>query len=270
MPDHSLPPESEPVRRLVEIMRILRAPGGCPWDREQTVETLKPYLVEEVYEVLDAIDSGDRAHLAEELGDLLLQIVFQSQICGEDGQFTFDDVARCIGDKLIRRHPHVFGAVQVADSREVIRNWENIKKDEKGNAPRSVVAGIPRHLPALQKAHQVQKKVARVGFDWDSVEGVLDKIDEELREVRAAIRAGRAEQIKAELGDLLFSVVNLGRFLGHDAEDALNATVKKFVRRFQDLECRLHAQGRKVNDCKLDELDRIWNEIKQAEQAAES
>ncbi len=260
------PPASlRPIDRLLAIMRILRSPQGCPWDREQNLKTLKPHLIEESYEVLDAIDSGDRGKLAEELGDVLLQIVFQSQMCSEEGSFAFDDVARHISEKLIRRHPHVFGDVKVAGSGEVLRNWETIKRTEKEGEIRSAVAGIPRHLPALHKAQQVQKRAARVGFDWDAVHQVVDKVEEEIGEVKHAMAAEDSAAVRGEIGDLLFAVVNLSRFLGHDAEEALDETVKKFIRRFQEIERRVHAQDRRMTDCTLAELDAIWNDIKKAE-----
>ena len=253
------------MNRLLDIMRRLRSEQGCPWDREQTLETLKPYLVEECHEVLDAIDSGDRPHLAEELGDVLLQVVFQSQVCAEEGSFTFEDVARLISEKLIRRHPHVFGDVKVAGSQEVLKNWEAIKRTEKGEAPSSVVDGVPRSLPALHKAQQIQKKASRVGFDWDHIDGVVAKIDEEVAEVKEALASQDPDRIKEEIGDLLFASVNLSRFLGHDAEEALNLTIAKFVRRFKAIERRLHQVGRKVTDCRLEELDAIWNDVKKTE-----
>lgn len=253
------------MERLLAIMRWLRSESGCPWDREQTLESLKPYLIEECYEVLDALDEGTPEKHAEELGDLLLQIVFQAQIRSEQGAFCFDDVARSICEKLVRRHPHVFGDVTVEGAEEVVRNWEHIKRREKEGEPRSVVAGIPRHLPALQKAEQVQIRAARVGFDWDEVHQVVDKIEEEIREVKEAIKAGGPEKIREEIGDLLFAVVNLSRFLGHHAEEALNETVQKFVRRFQAIEQRVHEQGRSLTECTLSEMDGIWNEVKAGE-----
>lgn len=252
----------KPVERLLRLMRTLRSAKGCPWDREQTHRSLKQNLVEESYEVLDAIDRGDADHLAEELGDLLLQVVFHAQIASESGRFTFDDVARHIADKLVRRHPHVFGDVKVSGSADVLRNWDRIKRSEKEGAPRSVIAGIPRHLPALHKAQQVQKRVARVGFDWDAAHQVVDKIEEELAEVRQAMRSGRPRHVREEIGDLLFAVVNLSRFLGHSAEEALDETIAKFTRRFQAVEQRLHRQGRKVTDCRLAELDALWDAVK--------
>jgi tetrapyrrole methylase family protein/MazG family protein len=212
------------------------------------------------------MDSGDRPALCEELGDLLLQIVFQSQIAAEEGSFTFDDVARSIADKLVRRHPHVFGDVKADTADQVIKNWEKIKKTEKGgNTPRSLVAGIPRHLPALSKAHLVQKRVAKAGFEWDEIGGVVDKLDEELAEVKEAM-AGRDEAaVREELGDLMFSVVNLSRYLGHEPEELLNENIAKFMRRFQSLENRLHADGRALEECSLDELEAVWAAVKTAE-----
>jgi tetrapyrrole methylase family protein/MazG family protein len=257
--------ELKPIDRLVEIMRTLRSEKGCPWDREQTLTSLKPFLLEESYEVLDAIDSGDRRHLAEELGDVLLQVVFQSQLCSEEGAFTFDDVANHIAEKLVRRHPHVFGDTEVSGATDVVRNWEAIKADEKGAAAGSALDGVPRHAPALKRAHALQKRAARVGFDWDQAHDVVAKIDEELAEVKEALAAGDQAAVREELGDLLFATVNLSRFLGHDAEEALDETIAKFVRRFRLIEDQLHAEGRKVTDCDLAELDRIWNDVKRGE-----
>lgn len=257
----------EALERLVGIIRKLRGPGGCPWDREQTLESLKAGLIEEAYEVIDAIESGDCSNLEEELGDLLLQIVFQSQICEENGHFEFTDVATAIADKLERRHPHVFGEVEVSGSDEVVKNWDAIKKAEKQErgCPTSIVSGIPRHLPALQKAHQVQKRAARAGFDWAHIDDVLDKLHEEIEEVKEAINRNHEEDIRAELGDLLFSVVNVSRFLGHNPEELLNHNIKKFVRRFQAVEEKVLATGKEFNEFTLDELDAFWNEVKAEE-----
>lgn len=249
--------------RLEAIMKKLRGPGGCPWDREQTLATLKQYLLEETYEELDAIDSGDPARIRDELGDVLLQVVFQAEVAREQGGFELKDVVNGIADKLVRRHPHVFGEVEVADSAEVLRNWEQIKKTERADGPKSVVGHLPRSLPALHKAHQLQKKVSRVGFDWDRVDDVIAKIEEELEEVREALAEGDAAHVREEIGDLLFSVTNLSRFLGHDAEEALNRTVEKFVRRFQEVERRAHEAGRPLEACKLDELEGWWQQAKQ-------
>ncbi len=255
------------IERLIEVVARLRAPDGCPWDREQTLESMKPELIEEAYEVIDAIESGNRSDLEEELGDLLLQIVFQSQICSEEDAFAFPEVATGIADKLVRRHPHVFGGVEVSGTAEVLQNWDAIKKAEKGgdDQPASIVAGIPKHLPALQKAHQVQKRAARAGFDWKHIDDVFDKLHEEIDEVREAISRNHEEDIRDEIGDLLFSVVNVSRFLGHNPEELLNQNIKKFIRRFQCVEEKVHATGKPFKAFTLDELDAFWNEAKAGE-----
>lgn len=257
------------IDRLLDVMRRLRAPDGCPWDREQTIESLRGNLIEETYEVVDAMDSGDRKELCEELGDLLLQVVFQSQIADEEGAFSFDDVAKGIVGKLIRRHPHVFGDVQADTPDQVIKNWEKIKKTEKGgDTPRSLVDGIPKHLPALSKAHLVQKRAAKVGFEWDEIRGVVDKLEEELGEVKEAMAEKDVAAIREELGDLLFSTVNLSRYLGHESEELLNENIKKFMRRFQSLETRLHAEGRELDNCSIDELEAVWQSVKADEKGS--
>jgi len=259
------------IQRLLDIMRRLRAPDGCPWDREQTIESLRGCLIEETYEVVDAMDSGDRSALCEELGDLLLQVVFQAQIADEEGAFSFDDVAGGIADKLVRRHPHVFGDVQADTPDEVIRNWEKIKKTEKGGeTPRSLVDGIPRHLPALSKAYLVQKRVAKVGFEWDEIGDVIAKLEEELAEVKEAMQQQDAAAIREELGDLLFSTVNLSRYLGHESEELLNENISKFMRRFQGLENHLHTEGRELENCSIDELEAVWQTVKQQEKASDA
>lgn len=258
-------PGGSPLARLLEIMRILRGPSGCPWDRQQTLQSLKDHLLEEAHEVIDAIDAGDRSQLRDELGDLLLQIVFQCQICSEEGAFTFDDVARAIGDKLVRRHPHVFGDVRVRDAEQVLKNWEQIKKEERGGAPRPTLAGIPRSLPALRRAHLMQERVARVGFDWDCIDGALAKLDEELAEIREAIASGNSAAIREEIGDLLFAAVNVSRFLDQNAEEILHETIRKFARRFEELERRVHERGLKVSDLPIAELDKIWEDVKTVE-----
>lgn len=257
----------ESIEMLLEVMRKLRGPGGCPWDREQTLDSLKSDLIEEAYEVIDAIEDGNCSALEEELGDLLLQVVFQSQICEENGHFEFSDVANAIIDKLKRRHPHVFGDVEVSGSGEVLQNWDTIKKSEKeeGDKPGSIVAGIPKHLPALQKAHQVQKRAARAGFDWQHIDDVFDKLHEEIDELKEAISREHEPDIRAELGDLLFAVVNVSRFLGHNPEELLNYNVKKFVRRFQHVEEKVHTTGKEFKDFSLEELDAFWDEVKAEE-----
>ena len=263
-------PAPEPLTRLLEIMRALRAENGCPWDRKQTLASLRPFLIEESYELIEAIDRGDYDAVREELGDVLLQVVFQAQVCAEAGRFDFQDVARGIADKLVRRHPHVFGDVKVSGADEVLRNWDAIKRGEKQTeeSPRafkSVIDGLPRALPGLLQADQAQKRAARVGFDWDQPGPALDKIEEEVRELRAAMAAGRAAEVRGELGDLLFSLVNLARHLQVNPEDALRATTAKFIRRFRHVEQQVHASGRPFADFTLGELDAFWNEAKAGE-----
>ncbi|MCG3146599.1 MAG: Nucleoside triphosphate pyrophosphohydrolase [Verrucomicrobiae bacterium] len=255
-----MPTQTKNLVRLLKIMARLRAPDGCPWDREQTHASIRHNLVEETYEALDALDTGDMVEFRDELGDLLLQVVFHSQMASEAGTFDFDKVAKSIADKLIRRHPHVFGKAKAATSAAVLQQWEAIKKKEK-NAP-SIVAEVPRGLPALMRADKVQRKVARVGFDWKNVNGVIAKIEEELREVKAALASGRRRQLEEEVGDLLFAVVNLARFENLHAEDLLDRTVKKFVTRFQHIERAVHKSGRRLEDCTLAELDALWESAK--------
>lgn len=260
---------TKPIDQVLDIMRKLRDPdGGCPWDREQSLATLKPFVIEECYELIDAIDSGDADKHREELGDLLLQIVFQVQLRQETGDFTFDDVCRTLSEKLIRRHPHVFGDVTVTGSKDVLTKWEAIKSKEKKTGRRSVVEGVPRHLPALMKAHQVQSRAARVGFDWSAVHDVVAKVDEELAEVKEALLRGHRDDVAEEIGDLLFSVVNLSRFQKLQAEELLAGTVDKFSRRFQSIEAKVHAQGKALTDLNLAELDALWNEVKHEERVA--
>lgn len=249
--------------RLLDVVARLRGEGGCPWDREQTLESLKPYLIEEAYELIDAIDSGDPERHAEELGDVLLQVAIQSRIREEEGVFAFEEVADRLADKLIRRHPHVFGEVVVRDSAEVLQNWEAIKATEQAG-DRSIVEGVPRHLPALQKAQRVQSRVARVGFDWERADEVLDKVEEEIGEIRRAAKSGVRREVREELGDLLFSLVNLCRFESVDAEATLQEAVEKFSRRFQEVERRVWAEGRTTADCTLDELEAHWQVAKRA------
>lgn len=262
-------PDTTPIDRVIEIMRKLRDPEkGCPWDREQNLETLKPFLIEECYELIDAIDSGDVDKHRDELGDMLLQVVFQVQLRQEKGEFGFDDICNTLAEKLIRRHPHVFGDVTVTGSRDVLTQWEAIKNKEKKDGKRSVVDGVPTHLPALMKAHQVQSRAARVGFDWSAIHDVMAKLEEELEETKEAMRSGNREQIAEEIGDLLFSVVNLSRFQKLHAEELLAATVRKFSRRFKSVEARAHADGKQMTECTLAELDGYWNAVKLGEKTA--
>lgn len=244
--------------RLIEVIARLRAPNGCPWDRVQTHDSLKPYLVEEVYEVLEAIDRNDPALLQEELGDLLLQIVLHAQIASESQQFSLRDVAEQIAEKMIRRHPHVFGDVTVTGTADVWRNWEQIKKEEKKDQ-QSMLDSIPAALPALFRAAKIQKKAARVGFDWPDEAGVLEKVKEEIREFEA--ENNKLKQAD-EFGDILFSLVNLARKLDIDAEDALRLATNKFEKRFRYVEQQVNTSGKPWKDFTLTELDEFWNAAK--------
>jgi tetrapyrrole methylase family protein/MazG family protein len=249
---------------LIELMRKLRSKDGCPWDKEQSHASLKPHLVEETYEVIDAIDSGDPDKIKEELADLFFHIIFHCQIAQENGAFDIGSVMALCLDKMTRRHPHVFGDASAATSEEVLRQWDEIKKKEKGNEERkSVVDGLPKHLPALQKAQKLQKKVAKVGFDWTNIQDVIAKVDEELGEVKEAIQENKPENIEEEVGDLLFSVVNLARFLKLDTENVLHKTIYKFVDRFKMVETELASMGKDIEKCTLEEMDTVWNKVKE-------
>lgn len=257
----------EPHRfeRLLEIMRRLRAPGGCPWDAEQSHESLKRYLLEEAYEVIEAIDAKDHAHLKEELGDLLLQPVFHAAIAEEKGEFSMDDVLDALNEKLIRRHPHVFGEEVIESSEAQVENWERIKKAEHGARRKSALSGIPPGLPALMKAQKITEKAARVGFDWEETDQVFAKVREELYEFEEAMLAGDQKEMEAELGDLLFAIVNLGRFLAIDPEEALSKTIRRFTGRFHHIEESLHSSGRAMQSATLAEMDLLWEEAKRLE-----
>jgi MazG family protein len=265
-------PDARAMERLLGLMSLLRAPDGCPWDREQTPATLKPQLLEECYEVLEAIDSGSSPLLAEELGDLLLHVVFQAQIAREKGDFTFADVATGIADKLVRRHPHVFGDKTVADAEGVVTLWHQLKKAEKPER-RGALDGVPRALPALMRAEALQKRARNVGFDWPDPRGSLEKVREEIAEVTKEIetdlasaapnvRPAASPKTAEELGDLLFSIVNLTRHLKLNAEELLNEANDKFARRFQAVEERIRAKSKALTDCTLEELDAAWNAVK--------
>ena len=257
------------VKKLHAVMKRLRAPGGCPWDREQTLQTLKPCLLEETYELLEAMEGQDLALHVEELGDVLLQVVFQCAIREEEGLFTLDDVADALTEKLIRRHPHVFGDAVADSSGQVLRNWEAIKQTEKGKKPdRSAIDGVPAVLPALLKAQRTQAKAARVGFDWEDATGATGKIEEELAELKEAVAAGDRQKVADEMGDLLFSVVNYCRFIDVDAESALEGANKKFSRRFREVERRIREQGKSLKDCTLAEMDAVWDTVKAEERKA--
>ncbi|WP_025322504.1 nucleoside triphosphate pyrophosphohydrolase [Deferrisoma camini] len=254
--------------RLLEIVERLRGPDGCPWDREQTPATIAPYLVEEAYEVQEAVERGDPAELREELGDVLLEVALLAQMAREQGEFTVADSLRDIYDKLVRRHPHVFGDARADTPDEVAVSWAQIKVREKEG--RGVVEGVPRRLPALHRARRVSEKAAGVGFDWDRAEAVLEKVDEELSELRAAVGRGDREGAAEELGDLLFALVNLGRHLGVDAERALHGTVEKFLRRFARIEAALAGRGLRPDQVGLDELEALWQAAKGGSAAAET
>jgi MazG family protein len=251
--------KEDPFRELIGILERLRGPDGCPWDREQTFDSLRPYLLEEAYEILETIDEQRYAQLKEELGDLLLHIVFQAQIAREMGLFDIDDVLKAINEKLIRRHPHVFGDVKVDSARQVEKNWESIKLEED---QKRVLGGVPKSQPALLRAFRVQEKASGVGFDWEVDRAVIAKIMEEIKELRAARTSGDQARVTDEFGDLLFSIVNLARFWGVSPEDALRGTVEKFIRRFNYIEDVLKVQGRDIQEATLEEMDELWEEAK--------
>ena len=251
-------------------MARLRAPDGCPWDQEQTHTSLRNALVEETYEVLAAIDAKDDPNLREELGDLLLHVVMHSQMASERGVFNFDAVATEIGDKMIRRHPHVFSGDRATNSAAVLRRWDEIKRAEKGVAAKTgVLAALPVALPALMRAQKAQEKAGRVGFDWPSIDQVTAKVHEEIAEVREAAERGDVEHVAEEIGDLLFAAVNLARWHKLDAEGTLNRATDKFVRRFELIEGALQARGKRWEDASFAELDALWEEAKKAKPEAE-
>ena len=245
------------IDRLRKIVVQLRSPDGCPWDREQTHQSLKPHLVEECYELIDAIDAGNDKELKEELGDLLLQVVLHSQMAAEASRFTLDEVATAIADKLVNRHPHVFGESRLPNSEAVLRQWEVIKRSEK-HERRSILDGVPKGLPALARAQKIQTKAARVGFDWDVADGALAKVREELQEVESAAVGRLAE----EVGDLLFAVVNLARKKKLDAEQLLNEASGKFAARFREMERLAQERGLEFASLSLSEMDRLWDDVK--------
>jgi MazG family protein len=250
----------EEFARLCQIVAQLRAPGGCPWDREQTHDSLAPKLLEESYEVVHAIRENDEANLREELGDVLLLVVMQAEIAREAGRFSIGEILHEVTEKLIRRHPHVFGDSEVSESEGVVRQWEAIKHGEKTR--KHYLEGVAAALPALMRAEKIQKKAARVHFDWNNVADVIAKVDEELGEAKAAVESGDREQITDEIGDLLFAVTNLARKCDLDAESTLRSATDKFVTRFNELEDRVRASGKQLGDLPLEQLDEIWNAIK--------
>ena len=246
---------------LVRLMTRLRGPDGCPWDRKQTLPDLKAYVIEESYEVVDAIDQGDRGALAEELGDLLLQAVFIAEMTREEGTFDIYDSITAIHDKLVRRHPHVFGDVVANDADQVLVNWEKLKQDERKAENKSLLAGIPQSMPALLKASRLTEKAARVGFDWRRTEEVFDKLDEEIAELREAVASGDPSHVHDEIGDLLFTIANIARKVNVNPEEALQSTNRKFMRRFQSMESRVDT----FEGMSLEEMDRLWDEAKKDE-----
>ena len=268
------PPAGTAFDAFVALIARLRAPGGCPWDREQTHASLKPMTIEEAYEVIEAIDEGGDAELAGELGDLLLQVVFHSQIAAEEQRFTVADVIARVSEKMVRRHPHVFGDDTARTSGEVLRSWEAIKEAEKGTAGRadaSMLDSVSTAIPAVMEAFQMTTKVSRVGFDWPDVAGALGKLEEEIGELEEArTQEGAAgARVAEEVGDLLFAAVNVARLLGQDPESALKAANRKFRRRFRHVEERLRSTGRKPADSTLAEMDALWDEAKAQERGSD-
>lgn len=256
----------KPFDKLVQVVAKLRSDDGCPWDRQQTHSTLKANLIEEAYEVIEAIDAEDNAKLQEELGDLLMQVMLHAQISKYNGNFSINDVIKTITDKLIRRHPHVFSDLQVENAKEVLANWEAIKRNELGYEGRkSILDGIPMQLPSLYRAQKIQNKASRVGFDWDEAPQVLPKIEEEIGELKDSIKSADKEEMEMEIGDLLFSIVNLSRLLVIDAEDALRKSNRKFTERFKKMEAELEKRGDKFEDYNLEKLDEVWEQIKREE-----
>jgi tetrapyrrole methylase family protein / MazG family protein len=249
--------------KLIAIMARLRAKDGCPWDIEQTHKSLRQHLLEEAYEVIEAIDLDDSEHLKGELGDLLLQVVFHAQMASEEDRFSIDDVVDAINEKLIRRHPHVFGDTKIETSAEQTIAWEKTKLTKEGKE--SAIDGVPKQLPALLRAHRMQGKAAAVGFDWQKIEPVWGKFNEEMEELKEAIAHNNQSHVEEELGDVLFTLVNISRFLKANPEDALRGTIEKFERRFKQVEKTISAQGRFIGDASLEEMDEIWNAVKSAE-----
>ncbi|MDH5202309.1 MAG: nucleoside triphosphate pyrophosphohydrolase [Nitrospirota bacterium] len=248
-------------QELLNIMEKLRSKKGCPWDKEQTRESLKPFIIEEAYELIEAIEEGDPEKIKEELGDLMFQIVFQCQIAKEKNEFEMSDVIRNITKKMIARHPHVFGRANYKTTDEVLLHWEEQKKRE-GKIRTSILEGVPETLPSLLRAHRLQNRAAQVGFDWDKVEEVVQKLDEEIKEFKNAVNTKKRDEIEDELGDILFMIVNISRFTGVNPEDALRKTISKFISRFRYIERTSANQGRNLSDMTLKEMDVLWDEAK--------
>ena len=250
---------------LVQLMTRLRGPDGCPWDRKQTLPDLKPYVIEEAYEVVDAIDRDERPALREEVGDLILEAVFIAEITREEGSFDIYDSITAIHDKLVRRHPHVFGDVVAGDAEQVLVNWEKLKSDERKAENKSVLSGVPQSLPALLKASRLTEKASRVGFDWRRTSDVFDKLDEEMAELREAVDSGEIAKVHEEIGDLLFTIANIARKVNVNAEEALQSTNRKFMSRFEAMESRVHERGQNLDQLTLEEMDALWDDAKAAE-----
>ncbi|HXI10122.1 MAG TPA: nucleoside triphosphate pyrophosphohydrolase [Thermodesulfobacteriota bacterium] len=253
------------IEKLVTLMERLRAPDGCPWDREQTLSSLVPFIIEEAYEAVSAIDSKDPVEIKEELGDLLFQIIFSTRITEEAGWFGLADVIDASYEKMVRRHPHVFGESKADTSEEVLKRWAEIKKDEKKEKKKEeggYLEGVPEVLPALLRAHKISQKAARAGFDWKSVADVMEKLEEEVGEFRKAVADRDAASIEEELGDMLFTMVNVGRFLEVNPEDALRKTVGKFITRFRHIERSLNEKGADLSTTTMEEMERLWQEAK--------
>lgn len=249
------------LSELIDIMSALRGDDGCPWDKDQTRESLKPFIVEEAYEVLEAIDEKNPEAIKEELGDLLFQVVFQCQIAKERGEFQMGDVLEKIGKKMIARHPHVFGDADYKTSADVLVHWEEQKKKE-GKQRESVLDGVPKELPSLLRAHRLQDRASRVGFDWQNVDDVMRKLEEELSEFREALQRKKEEEIEDELGDIFFVLVNVSRFVGINPEDALRKTISKFISRFRFIEMAASEMGKRLSEMTLAEMDALWDEAK--------
>ena len=254
----------ESFQKLVDIMTRLRSEDGCPWDRVQTSETLKPYLIEETYELIEAIDEKEPVKIREELGDLLLQIVFHAQIAKDQEEFDINDVIEGISSKMVSRHPHVFGDAKFETPEEVTKQWQDRKKEE-GKFKESALEGVPKELPSLLRAHRLQSRAAKVGFDWEKVEDVFGKLDEELKEFKVALGNKDKKEIEDELGDILFVLVNISRFVGVNAEEALRKTISKFISRFRYIEMKAANKGRQLSAMTQDEMDALWNEAKMGE-----
>lgn len=254
---------SKRFNNILKIMSRLRGKKGCPWDKEQTTESLKPFLIEEAYEVIEAIDEKSPEKMKEELGDLLLQVVFHAQLAKERNDFDMEDILTTLEEKLIRRHPHVFGDLSYEDAKEVLVQWEKIKKQEKANIKReSMLDSVPKELPALLRAHRLQDKASRVGFDWKHIDDVFKKVEEEIKEFKGAVEKKKPDEIEDELGDIFFALVNVARFLEINPEDALRKTISKFISRFRYIEEKAKEAKRELSDMTLEEMDKYWEEAK--------